>query len=93
MMMTVNLLSEVVFLLDGFNGYKVLTVVFIPFNTCFLLSLIIIGYRVLCLTNADYIRFLSFLMLLNNWRESALISVYSGNVILRAISFQLWING
>ncbi len=68
MMMTVNLLSEVVFLLDGFNEYKVFTVVFIPFNTCFLLSLIIIGYRVLCLTNADYIHFLSFLTLLNNRR-------------------------
>ncbi|NHB90346.1 hypothetical protein C5471_22690 [Photorhabdus tasmaniensis] len=93
MMMTVNLLSEVVFLLDGFNGYKVLIVVFTSFNSCFLLSLIIIGYRVLCLTNTDYIHFLSFLMLLNNWRESALISVYSGNVILHAISFQLWING
>ncbi|NHB90347.1 hypothetical protein C5471_22695 [Photorhabdus tasmaniensis] len=93
MMMTINLLSEVVFLLYGFNGYKVLTVVFISFNTCFLLSLIIIRYRVLCLTNADYIRFLFLLMLLNNWRESALISVYSGGVILRAISFQLWING
>ncbi len=93
MMMAVNLLSEVVFLLYGFNEYKVLTVVFIPFNTCFLLSLIIIGYRVLCLINADHIHFLSFLMLLNNWRESALISVYSGNVIFRAISFQLRING
>ncbi len=88
MMMTVNLLLEVVFSLDGFNEYKVLIVVFTSFNSCFLLSLIIIGYRVLCLTNTDYIHFLSFLMLLNNWRESSLISVYSGNVILRAISFQ-----
>ncbi|NHB90345.1 hypothetical protein C5471_22685 [Photorhabdus tasmaniensis] len=93
MMMTVNLLSEAIFLLDGFNEYKVFTVVFIPFNTCFLLSLIIIGYRVLCLTSTDYIHFLSFLMQLNNCRENALISVYSGNVILRTISFQLWING
>ncbi|NHB88898.1 hypothetical protein C5471_14780 [Photorhabdus tasmaniensis] len=56
MIITVNLLSEIVFLLDGFNEHKALIVVFIPFNTCFLLSLIIIGYRVLCLTNADYIQ-------------------------------------
>ncbi len=80
MMMTVNLLSQVVFLLDGFNGYKVLTVVFIPFNTCFLLGLIIIGLR---LMNVNYIHFLSLLALLNNRRENALILIYSDNILLR----------
>ncbi len=43
------------FLTDGFNRYNFLTVVFAPFTTGFLLSLLIIG---LCLMNADYIYFI-----------------------------------
>ncbi|ERT10051.1 hypothetical protein O185_27980 [Photorhabdus temperata J3] len=52
------------FLTDGFNRYKVLTVVFITFNYCFLLSLIIIGLR---LMNANYIYFLSLMTPLNKF--------------------------
>ncbi|TDB42030.1 hypothetical protein C5467_24255, partial [Photorhabdus khanii subsp. guanajuatensis] len=43
--------------------HNVLTVVFIPFNICFLLSLIIIGYCILRLTNTNHIHFLSLLTL------------------------------
>ncbi|MGV7963983.1 hypothetical protein QPK13_23875, partial [Photorhabdus tasmaniensis] len=59
-------------------------VVFTPFNTCFLLSLIIIGLR---LMNANHIRFLSLLALLNNRRENTLILIYSNNILLRANFF------
>ncbi|OHV52233.1 hypothetical protein BB987_14885 [Photorhabdus temperata] len=44
-------LLKVIFLTDGFNRYKGLTI----FNIGFLLSLIIIGLR---LMNADYIHFI-----------------------------------
>ncbi|WP_350307849.1 hypothetical protein, partial [Photorhabdus viridis] len=48
-------LLTVIFLTDGFKQYKVLTVVFTPFTTGFLLNLLIIGLR---LMNADHIRFI-----------------------------------
>ncbi|AKH63599.1 hypothetical protein VY86_09900 [Photorhabdus thracensis] len=75
-----NLLLKIIFLTDSVNQYKILTVVSITFNPRFLLSLIIIGSR---LMNANHIHFLSLLTLLNNRRESVLIPIFSDDILLR----------
>ncbi|TDB59972.1 hypothetical protein [Photorhabdus khanii] len=54
-----KLLLKVIVLTCGFNRYKVFT----AFNACYLLSLIIIGYRILFLTKANNSCFLSLLIL------------------------------
>ncbi len=43
--------------------------------------------------NVNHIHFLSLLALLNNRRENALILIYSDNILLCTVFFQLAING
>ncbi|EQB99356.1 hypothetical protein MEG1DRAFT_03748 [Photorhabdus temperata subsp. temperata Meg1] len=68
------MLLKVIILTYSFNQYKVFTIIFTDFNTCFLLSLIIIGYHILCLTNVNHTHLLSLLMLFYWQSQAVLIS-------------------